>query len=137
MPQVNGILETSLYVEDVRRTVAFYREVLDATPLVSEERFAALEVAGRNVLLVFKHAAAAAPTVTAGGVIPPHDAQGRVHLAFAIDADQFEAWKARLEGAGVAVESTVAWPRGGRSMYFRDPDGHSVELVTPGTWAIY
>ncbi|HWQ03343.1 MAG TPA: glyoxalase, partial [Candidatus Nitrosotenuis sp.] len=26
---------------------------------------------------------------------------------------------------------------GGRSIYFRDPDGHSLELVTPGVWPNY
>jgi catechol 2,3-dioxygenase-like lactoylglutathione lyase family enzyme len=31
----------------------------------------------------------------------------------------------------------VGWPRGGRSVYFRDPDGHSVELATPGLWETY
>ena len=29
------------------------------------------------------------------------------------------------------------WERGGQSIYFRDPDGHLVELATPGIWAIY
>jgi catechol 2,3-dioxygenase-like lactoylglutathione lyase family enzyme len=37
----------------------------------------------------------------------------------------------------VNIESRVKWPRGGESIYFRDPDDHLVELVTPGTWAIY
>jgi len=27
--------------------------------------------------------------------------------------------------------------RGGHSIYFRDPDGHLLELATPGLWAIY
>jgi catechol 2,3-dioxygenase-like lactoylglutathione lyase family enzyme len=59
------------------------------------------------------------------------------HLAFAVAADALDAWRRHLEGSGVPVESTVGWPRGGTSLYVRDPDGHSVELVTPGLWAIY
>ena len=38
---------------------------------------------------------------------------------------------------GVAIESKVEWPRGGASLYFRDPDGHLVELITPGCWEVY
>ena len=66
-----------------------------------------------------------------------HGAQGEQHLAFAIARDAVPAWLVRLEKAGVAIESRVRWPRGGESLYVRDPDGHSVELVTPGLWAIY
>jgi len=28
-------------------------------------------------------------------------------------------------------------PRGGTSLYFRDPNGHMLELATPGLWSIY
>jgi catechol 2,3-dioxygenase-like lactoylglutathione lyase family enzyme len=38
---------------------------------------------------------------------------------------------------GVGIESEVQWDLGGTSLYFRDPDGHSVELATPGVWPIY
>jgi catechol 2,3-dioxygenase-like lactoylglutathione lyase family enzyme len=58
-------------------------------------------------------------------------------VALAVDADAFDGWEARLAAHGVAVESRASWERGGRSLYFRDPDGHSVELVTPGTWDNY
>lgn len=41
---------------------------------------------------------------------------------------------------GVALESQVHCgddrPQGD-SLYFRDPDGHLVELITPGCWPIY
>jgi catechol 2,3-dioxygenase-like lactoylglutathione lyase family enzyme len=43
----------------------------------------------------------------------------------------------RLESEDISVESRVTWRRGGQSLYFRDPDGHLVELATPGIWAIY
>jgi catechol 2,3-dioxygenase-like lactoylglutathione lyase family enzyme len=69
-----------------------------------------------------------------GGVIPPHDASGRMHFAFSIAADQLAAWERRLADAGIAIESSVNWPAGGISLYFRDPDQHLVELATPGIW---
>jgi catechol 2,3-dioxygenase-like lactoylglutathione lyase family enzyme len=59
------------------------------------------------------------------------------HLAFAVAREDVEAWRARLEAAGVPLESRVTWPRGGESLYVRDPDGHSVELLTRGLWTIY
>jgi hypothetical protein len=31
----------------------------------------------------------------------------------------------------------VVWPEGSTSIYFRDPDGHLLELVTPGLWPNY
>jgi catechol 2,3-dioxygenase-like lactoylglutathione lyase family enzyme len=58
-------------------------------------------------------------------------------MAFSIAADALAEWEARLSEAGVAIESRVKWPRGGESIYFRDPDGHVLELATPGLWPGY
>jgi catechol 2,3-dioxygenase-like lactoylglutathione lyase family enzyme len=60
-----------------------------------------------------------------------------VHLAFAVPVDSLREWERHLEQHGIAIESRVRWPRGGDSVYVRDPAGHSVELATPGTWAVY
>jgi catechol 2,3-dioxygenase-like lactoylglutathione lyase family enzyme len=70
-------------------------------------------------------------------MIPPHDGVGREHVAFAIPAAAETAWQRRLEERGIVIESTVDWPRGGRSLYFRDPDQHLLEVITPGCWSIY
>jgi catechol 2,3-dioxygenase-like lactoylglutathione lyase family enzyme len=72
-----------------------------------------------------------------GGTIPPHDGGGRVHVAFAIPAQDLAAWETRLTENNVALEGRTRWPRGGTSVYFRDPDGHLLELATPGLWATY
>ena len=68
------------------------------------------------------------------GTIPPHDGCGTQHLAFAINAHELEAWQSRLEAEKITIESRITWPRGGTSLYFRDPDGHSIEMATPGLW---
>ena len=70
-------------------------------------------------------------------MIPPHDGHGPHHIAFAIEAADYDRWRTRLRQQGIAIESETAWDRGGRSVYFRDPDKHLVELVTPGIWANY
>jgi catechol 2,3-dioxygenase-like lactoylglutathione lyase family enzyme len=105
--------------------------------LVDMDRLIALDVAGRSVLLLFEIGSTIEPLVTPGGVIPGHGATGASHLAFSIATEDLPHWQARLEAEGVAVESLVKWPGGGQSLYFRDPDQHLVELVTPGLWRIY
>jgi catechol 2,3-dioxygenase-like lactoylglutathione lyase family enzyme len=62
---------------------------------------------------------------------------GNSHVAFPIAAEELSAWEKQLMENGVAVESKVKWERGGQSIYFRDPDGNLLELVTPGVWPIY
>ena len=136
-PKVDGILETAIYVEDLERAVRFYQDLFGFETLLSEERMCALSVGGRSVLLLFKIGGTTSPVSAPGGIIPPHDARGRIHFALAIPADSLEAWQQALEAHGVSIESVVHPPLGGTSLYFRDPDGHLVELATPGIWPIY
>jgi catechol 2,3-dioxygenase-like lactoylglutathione lyase family enzyme len=135
--KVRGILETALYVADPATSAAFYKQMFGFDTLLETGRLVALNVAGRDVLLLFEKGATEEPAILPGGVIPGHGASGRSHLAFTITAEDIEPWRERLTGEGVAVESTVSWPGGARSLYFRDPDQHLVELITPGFWAIY
>lgn len=136
-PPLDGILESALYVEDVARARDFYAPLLGAELLLDSSRLVALAVPGRQVLLLFQRGATEEALPTPGGLVPAHGGRGVQHLAFAIPRDAVEAWAARLAAAGIAVESRVSWARGGVSLYFRDPDGHSVELATPGLWATY
>ena len=136
-PQIDGIVESALYVDDVERSVQFYQRILGFDVLFQDSRLGAMSVAGRQVLLLFKKGASAQPTMTDGGVIPASDGAGSLHLAFSIVKDTLDAWHEWLNENGIAVESTVRWKRGGKSIYFRDPDRHLVELVTPGTWSVY
>ncbi len=137
MPSVQGLLETAVYVDDLPRAAAFYRRLFGFDTLLDSERLVALDVAGRNVLLLFKKGATSQPFATSGGVIPGHDGSGSYHFAFSIAKGQLSQWKQRLESTGVAIESEVTWNGGAQSLYFRDPDGHLVELITPGFWRIY
>ena len=132
------MLEFGLYVKDVSRASAFYHRLFGFPVLVSQERIAALDVEERQVLLLFKHGASSQPmTAPGGGLLPPHDGQGTSHLAFAIQESDVPQWEQWLREQDVEVESEIEWERGGRSLYFRDPDGHLLELVTPGVWETY
>ena len=137
MPVVLRLLETALYVDRLEETVGFYRELLGLTVLDATPRLVAMDAGQGTVLLLFQRGATTAGAGTPGGWIPPHDGAGPVHLAFAIEAAAVGDWEHRLQEHGVAIESRVRWSRGGQSLYFRDPAGHSVELATPGTWSVY
>lgn len=136
-PPLSRILESALYVDDLAAAQAFYRDVLGGRVLLDTPRIVALDIAGTSVLLLFQRGATEEPVPTSGGVVPPHGASGPQHLAFAVGPETLERWRAHLEAHGVEVESRVHWPRGGESLYFRDPEGHSVELLTPGLWETY
>ena len=136
VPRVSGVLETSLYVDDLDRAQAFYQRLFGFETFLHDERMSALGVPGSQLLLLFKRGSTDEPAPAPGGAfIPPHHGRGALHLAFAIPFGELAAWEAHLARADVAVESRVGWARGGTSLYFRDPDGHSLEVATPGLWA--
>lgn len=145
MIQVNRLLETALYVADVNRSCEFYQRILGLGPVIGplaegeiqNTTFRAIDMPGGQVLLLFRKGSAARAAVFPGGSIPAHDADGRLHLAFAISLVELDAWRERLRSNGVEIEAEMKWHRGGTSLYFRDPDDHLVELATPGLWPTY
>lgn len=135
VPRVSGVLETSLYVDDLDRAQAFYQHLFGFESFMHDGRMCALGVPGSQVLLLFRRGSTDAPAPAPGGsFIPPHHGDGPLHLCFAIPFGELAAWQRHLANSGIAIESTVRWPRGGTSLYFRDPDGNSIEVATPGLW---
>jgi catechol 2,3-dioxygenase-like lactoylglutathione lyase family enzyme len=137
MPTVTGIIETALQVRDLNRSIEFYQQVLGLEVIDGNERFCALSVAGRDVLLLFLEGGSGNPVDVPGGRIPPHGSTGSIHFAFSVQPGGLEGWEESLAQNNVPVESRVQWERGGASLYFRDADGHLVELATPGVWSVY
>jgi catechol-2,3-dioxygenase len=136
-PRLDRVIETCLYVEDLDRAATFYEQILSLPVLTSDARFRAYDVGGESVLLLFLKGATLETVRMPGGTIPPHDGHGALHMAFAIGAEALPQWEARLLRHGIEIEGRTDWRRGGHSIYFRDPDGHLLELATPGLWAIY
>lgn len=127
------VLETALYCDDLAKTARFYQQ-LGFTSMLESGRLVALDAGEGTVLLLFQSGSARDGLATSGGFVPGHDGQGPQHVAFAIGAADLPVWEDRLAAVGIAIESRVRWDGGGISLYFRDPDGHSIELATPGTW---
>ncbi len=136
MPRLNGILETSLYTDNMDRARTFYEGVLGLQPMFSDERLTAYAIE-RSVLLLFRKGTTEHQVKLKDGSIPGHGGRGELHVAFPILRDDLESWKAHFSSHGVAIEGENSWPRGGYSIYFRDPDGNLLELATPGLWSVY
>jgi catechol 2,3-dioxygenase-like lactoylglutathione lyase family enzyme len=130
-PKTNGILESSLYVSDLPRSVRFYQETFGFS-VISEfgERGCAMHTGTHQVLLLFKKGASRA-------IQSPHDGDGELHLAFGIPSSELARWESWLQARRIPVEEKRTWELGGSSLYFRDPDRHLIELATPGTWSVY
>ena len=142
MPDISRLLETALYVNDLERSARFYQQVLGlqpfgGVPADTDRVLQPFSMPGGQVLLLFLKGSCTRTAVLPGGTIPPHDGDGRLHLAFAVSAADLDGWRERLRSHDVAIEGETTWPRGGTSLYVRDPDGHLVELATPGIWPIY
>jgi len=130
-PKLDGILESSLYVDDLPRSVRFYQDIF-GFPVISDfgERGCAMHAGPRQVLLLFKKGASRT-------ILSPHDGDGELHIAFAIPAAELAAWESWLAKQGITVEEKRSWELGGWSLYFRDPDRHLLELATPDVWSVY
>jgi len=129
---LTGVLETTLYAEELNPAEDFYSGILGLELDSKEEARYLFFKCGRSMLLIFN------PQLTSrGGPVPPHGAIGPGHVAFAVESDEdLAAWRSRLEERGVEIEAELDWPGGGRSIYFRDPAGNSLELTTPRIWGL-
>ncbi|MEO7724902.1 MAG: VOC family protein [Chthoniobacterales bacterium] len=128
--QLGQLTEAALYTSDLAAAKRFYHEVLGLEIVSSFEDRGMSFRCGATVLLVFNPAR----TRVADAGVPTHGATGEGHIAFVIDESKIEPWRKRLKESGVAIESEIEWPEGGRSLYFRDPAGNVVELAPPSLW---
>jgi catechol 2,3-dioxygenase-like lactoylglutathione lyase family enzyme len=132
MKPIQCIVETAIYADDLDGAERFYREVLGLTVWGKEVgRHIFFQVGGSAMLLVFR----AAATIR-GDHLPAHGSAGPGHFALGIAALDLDEWRERLHRHQVAIEHEETWDHGGQSLYFRDPAGNSVELVTPGVWGL-
>ena len=134
-PALHGLLETALYVADLDASEAFYKRLFGFDTLLTDERMRALKICDTQILLLFRIGGSTSGEETPSGFIPPHDGRGTLHLAFAAALEEMDDWLKYLQSQNVGIESEVE-ANEGRSIYFRDPDGHAIEIGTPGLWRI-
>ena len=127
-PRITGILETVLYVADVDRAERFYRDVMGLTQIGKEPVRHVFFRVGSGVLLLFR-----AQTTRQAGNLPPHGADGEIHVCFTTSPAEYARWKPRIQEHGIAILQETEWAQG-RSFYFRDPDGNLLELANADIW---
>jgi catechol 2,3-dioxygenase-like lactoylglutathione lyase family enzyme len=135
--QAAAILEAALYVSDLEQAEQFYSGVLGLDVVARAPGRHVFFRCGKGVVLLFNAKVTEVPPAPDALLpVPPHGADGPGHLCFAANAEEIETWKQKLVAASVAIEADFEWPNGGRSIYFRDPSGNSLEFAEPRIWNI-
>ncbi len=136
--KLNSILETVIYASDLAAAERFYADILGLELHGRLEGRSVFFRVGNAMLLIFNPATTGDPkkeVIVGGAPIPLHGTTGSGHFAFSVADTDLDSWVALLQSRGVEIESDIRWPKGGRSIYFRDPAGNSVELASPTLWS--
>ena len=126
------VLETVLYGRDIDAMRAFYEDVIGLE--VDSElpgKFVFFKMADQ-MLLIFNPELSSIQKTEDGP--PPHGPIGPGHMCLRSAEGDLARWQAHLEAHGVAIEKLMDWPDGGRSVYFRDPAGNSLEFSEGVMW---
>ena len=98
----SAILESALYVDDLKAAEQFYGRVLGLELITRAEGRHVFFRCGSGVLLLFNAGATAVPPAPEAKLpVPPHGARGPGHLCFAASAEEIDRWKAVREKAGI------------------------------------
>jgi catechol 2,3-dioxygenase-like lactoylglutathione lyase family enzyme len=133
---LSRVLESCLCVTDLAAAERFYADVLRLSLFARQEGRHVFFRCGEQMVLLFDAAGASQPATHGGLDIPTHGTTGQGHLCFAVGESNLDGWCERLRQHGVTIEKDLHWPGGGRSLYFRDPSGNSLELATPRIWGM-
>ncbi len=114
----------ALYVADLGAAEAFYTGVLGLRLVERLGDMTLVECGGTNIGLVRR------PELAPRDRAAIHDPLARAHHAFLVEAGALQEARDRLEAAGTPTHGPVSW--GDHDcLYFLDPDGNLLELVTP------
>jgi catechol 2,3-dioxygenase-like lactoylglutathione lyase family enzyme len=126
-----GVHHVALLSHDVERTIRFYQETLGfpLTELFENRDYAGsthffFDIGNGNALAFFDF-----PGLELG---PYAEVLGGLHhLAISVPPERWAEQRSRLEAAGVATECISS------SLYFRDPDGARIELISDPLGEMY
>lgn len=122
------IKETSLYIQDLDRTETFYHGKLGLKVTTKVEGRHIFFKAGSSVLLCFLAEA------TKDDDKVPHYGEGNMHIAFEVPHKNYAEARSWIQSLDITIEHEQHWGNDFYSFYFRDPDGHSLEVVPEGMW---
>lgn len=136
-PPTAGVLESALYAEDLEAAAHFWGDIIGLERIALVPGRHVFFRCGGQMLLVFDPRATRQPPHPGARLpVPPHGAEGAGHFCLAAAPGQIEPWRRHLLSCGVAIEADFVWPQGGRSIYFRDPAGNSIEIADPAIWGL-
>ena len=136
-PRLGHIVETILYTSSVPKLSQWYISTLSIIPFTYFPTFVGFSLPNNSILLLFDRSTTLAIKNPPGGSIPAHGAENTrgQHIAFACKGkEELKEWETHLKTKGVEIEGRMDWERGGKSLYFRDAEGH---LLTRGVWQVY
>jgi catechol 2,3-dioxygenase-like lactoylglutathione lyase family enzyme len=119
---ITSLDHIGIYVRDLERSLSFYRGVLGFTQRqrlsMGASKIAVLEIGGGLLEIIQRPEA-------------PADApKGRwSHIAFHIE--DYDDLESKLEGMGIELRK-VTLDNGLRIAFFKDPDGHDIEMMEGG-----
>jgi catechol-2,3-dioxygenase len=133
--KIKKVVETCIYSSDLRSMKNFYAGILGLS-IIQEERDKLIFLrAGKSMLLIFDPMRIR----TNNGSLPVHGAltpPSSIHFAMEIEEQEYHASKQLLASNRIVIEKEVNWNSQAKSIYFRDPAGNLVELITPGGWPV-
>ena len=112
--RVTGIDHVVLHVKDLAESKKFYVQLL-GFEVAHESRWQSFLSCGSQQVALFEM----------GNEL--HAGSEMNHMALRLEAGEYEEVKAVLEAAGVTVTGR---PGDDRCIYFDDPDGHRLQLLT-------
>ena len=129
------IIETSIYSSNLKEMKSFYSDILGLDLVAEEKDRHVFLKAGRSMLLIFN------PNNTLNDIndiFPSHGTfspPSIIHFAFEIKREDYEKWKCLLEENKINIEKEIKYGNS-KSIYFRDPVGNLVELITANAWPV-
>lgn len=141
-PKLGQVVETVLYTSDAGKLSQWYKDALGLEPYIEMlPALAGFQLPNNTLLLMFSRDKITEDRpIKDAGMIPRHgcDLGLGQHISFACSgAEELDEWEKHLKGKGIEVISHMKWERGGRSIYFKDWEGHVLEIMTRGVWAVY
>jgi catechol-2,3-dioxygenase len=117
----------------------FYTNIL-GLEFVSEEKDRSVFLkAGQSMLLIFNPNKTLVSSEDSTIQFPAHGAfapPSIIHIALEIDKENYDNAKHMLIEKNIKIEKEITWGKGTNSIYFRDPAGNLVEIITPGAWPV-